>query len=191
MNLDVEDIFAGTLGSIILKIFLFLLCMWIGSTIGAIALVVGGIIEHGSWHASGSFSSIWFTPLLGFRGWGLLNLPFLLCTFVFFVVTDHPGYRAWGIFTGAESLAVMVGWAHETFDEWLPLVGTWTTWIILLGMFETGVWLIYQMRVNDWAHEIGLLRMQNQQRRTEEEITSRLIFEKTASAKTLLEETKN
>ncbi|MEO5714598.1 MAG: hypothetical protein ABIT37_14015 [Luteolibacter sp.] len=167
MRVDFEDVLSGVFISIAARVMLLAAAVWTGCTIGAVAVGVGVIAEAGSWNIGMNLSKIWLTPLLGFHGWGLLNIPFLLLTFVFLVFTDRPGYRAWGIVTGVESLMVMAGWAQEEIDEWLPRVAAWAAWLILLAMLETGVWLTYQSKMNRWAREMGLLRMENRQRREE------------------------
>lgn len=183
MNLDIEDIFAGVFGSIIARGILFLLAVWIGCTIGAAALMAGVCISEGSlqWGSLGFY--LFASPLLLFSVWAFLNIPFLLFAFIYFIRSEGPIYRAWGIVVGVESLAVMAGWASTFVTGWLPLVASWIIWAVLLGMLETGVWLIYQSRVNAWARDLGMLRAASAQRRAEKEAEehARIVLEKEAS----------
>ncbi len=48
-----------------------------------------------------------------------------------------------------------------------PITMAWLAWLVLLGMVETGVWLIRQMLTNRWAHELAVLNMENARRRAE------------------------
>ena len=182
MNLDIEDIFAGVFGSIIARGILFLLAVWIGCSIGAGALMAGVFISEGSIQLENLGLYLVGSPLLIFSTWGLLNIPFLLFAFIYFIRSEGAIYRAWGIVVGVESLAVMAGWASTFVIGWLPLVASWIIWAVLLGMLETGVWLIYQSRVNAWARDLGMLRASSAQRRAESEAEehARMVLEKEA-----------
>lgn len=182
MNLDIEDIFAGVFGSIIARGILFLLAVWLGCTIGAAALMAGVFISEGSLQVGRLGFYLIASPLLLFSVWAFLNIPFLLFSFIYFIRSEGPIYRAWGIVVGVQSLAVMAGWASTFVVGWLPLVASWIIWAVLLGMLETGVWLIYQSRVNAWARDLGMLRAASAQRRAEKEAEehARIVLEKEA-----------
>jgi hypothetical protein len=179
MNIDVEDVFAGVFGSILGRSILFVLAVWLGCAIGAAGLIVGMMVLERSIMLH-QLHYLWASPLLIFSMWGLLNIPFLLFSFIYFIRSENAGYRAWGIIVGVESLLVMAGWAGDFAKEWLPITAAWLTWALILAMVETGVWLIYQAGVNSWARDIGALRAANAQRRAlrESEENARIKLEK-------------
>jgi hypothetical protein len=168
MNLDIEDVFAGVFGSILGRALLFLLAVWLGCSIGAAGSIVGAMLLERAFLIEG-LHLLWASPILIFSVWGLLNIPFLLFAFIYFIRSEDAGFRAWGIIVGVESLMVMAGWASYFAREWLPITAAWLTWALLLTMVETGVWLIYQAGVNAWARDIGTLRAANAQRRAQRE----------------------
>jgi hypothetical protein len=156
--------------------------VWLGCTIGAAALMAGVCISEGGLQIGRLGFYLFGSPLLLFSVWAFLNIPFLLFAFIYFIRSEGPIYRAWGIVVGVQSLAVMAGWASTLVIGWLPLVASWIIWAVLLGMLETGVWLIYQSRVNAWARDLGMLRAASAQRRAEKEAQehARIVLEKEA-----------
>jgi len=167
MNIDVEDVLAGALSSIIGRAILFVFAMWLGCTIGGMSLIVGMIVQEGTWQLGGVYQWLWASPMLLFSQWGFLNFPFLIFAFIYFIRSENAGYRAWGIILGVESLMVMLGWCKYPMQPGWPIVSAWLTWALVLAMVETGVWLLYQHQVNIWAREMGMLRSEIAQRRAE------------------------
>ncbi len=55
MNIDVQDVIAGTLGSIVGRVVLFVFAMWLGCTIGGMSLIVGMIVQEGTWDLGGVY----------------------------------------------------------------------------------------------------------------------------------------
>lgn len=173
MQLDIEDVIAGAIGSLLGRFFLLLAAIWIGCSIGALAMVTAGILGSGM----RDFSAIlWVpaSPLLIFSSWALLNIPFLLIITLYFLRNEDAGYLAWGIIAGVESLAVMAGWAHHFCDGWTEIASAWVIWLILLASLLSGVWFIRQFFINRWAQEIAVVRAENSQRIAEQETLERL-----------------
>lgn len=169
MNIDVEDVIAGALGSIIGRVILFALAVWLGCTLGGMSLIVGTIVQEGTWKLGEVYQWLWASPVLIFSQWGFLNFPFLMFSFIYFIFSEGAAHKAWGIILGVESLMVMLGWCKYPMQSGWPIASAWLTWAIILGMVETGVWLLHQHRVNTWAREMGMLRSEIAQRRAEQE----------------------
>lgn len=47
VNVDIEDILAGIFGSMLGRILLFMLAVWLGCSIGVTALVAGSMVQGG------------------------------------------------------------------------------------------------------------------------------------------------
>lgn len=158
----------GTIGSLIGRIFLFVIAMWIGSAIGTSGLIAGELINNMTWNRD-FITKIISSPLLLFSSWLLLNLPFLGFSLFYFIRNEGDSYLTWGIVIGVQSLMVMAGWAHVSVHGWLPLTCAWSAWAILLTMAGTGIWLVRQFFINQWAQNLGMLRAENAQIRAERE----------------------
>lgn len=74
---------------------------------------------------------------------------------------------------GVESLVVMAGWTDDLIHGWLPLAVAGFTWLTLVIMLGTGIWLIRQHLINTWARRLGMLRAENAQRHAQREDAER------------------
>jgi hypothetical protein len=176
MQLDLEDILAGTVGRILVKLFLFVSAVWVGCSLGALALVAGRCGT--SWYnALGWLGNVWASPLLLFSVWLLPNIVVLGGGIGYFMLSDNTGYKAWGVVVALESFFVMAGWSMDLYTAW-PITIAWISWLVLLGMVETGIWLVRQMQTNRWARELAVLNMENAYRRAEREAAERLQMSK-------------
>lgn len=167
MQLDFEDVLAGTLGRLVLFSLFLLSAIWIGSAIGGMALVIG----RWDFSSGGSlidFGVLWLSPVLLINLWIVPNVAFLAAMVVYLMISENIGYVAWGAIVGIESLFVMLGWAHHSSPAYHITV-TWGAWLILLAMVEIGVWLVRQMRMNRWAREMAELSAENAMIRAERE----------------------
>lgn len=63
---------------------------------------------------------------------------------------------------------VVAAWASD-LDSMLPITIAWISWLVLLVMLETGVWLIRQMLTNRWARQLAMLNMENSRTNAERE----------------------
>ncbi len=165
MQLDPEDILAGTFGRIVVQVFLFVSAVWVGCSLGALALVVGACIST-SYHALGGLASVLISPLLLCSAWLIPNIVVLGGGMGYFLISENAGFKAWGVVVAFESFFVMAGWSMDLQTAW-PITMAWLAWLVLLGMVETGVWLIRQMLTNRWARELAVLNMENARRRAE------------------------
>lgn len=172
MDLDIEDVVAGAVGSVIGRFILFLIAVWIGCSVGALGMVAGIIADNGTW-PKGDGMWILVSPLLLFSSWAVLNIPFLIFYLVRFIRGEGDDYVTWGVVLGVESLAVMLGWGRDFVHGWLPMSVAVLVWLVVLTMAETGVWLIRQMGINRWAREMAVLRAINAQRQAEKEAEER------------------
>jgi len=172
MDLDIEDVVAGAVGSVFGKFILFLVAVWIGCSVGVLGIIAGMMVEDGTWQIDGRMW-FWLSPLLLFSTWLVLNVPFLIFQIVRFIRGDGDGYVTWGVVIAVESLMVMLGWAGDFTHEWLAKLTAWAVWLVVLTMVGTGIWLVRQMFINKWAQEIGMLRAANAQRRAEKEAEER------------------
>jgi hypothetical protein len=164
MNLDIEDVLAGALASVVVRAILFGVAVWLGCTVGAAAMLAGHIAEAGSWRIGVHESWIWASPLLLVNVWALLNIPFLFCFLVRFLRDESDDFLTFGIVVGVESIMVMAGWANHLVHGRLPLAVAGFTWLLLLIMIGTGVWLIRQHLINTWARRLAMIRAANAQK---------------------------
>lgn len=171
VRIDIEDVIAGVVGSLIGRSLLFCFAVWLGCIVGSAGLFAGMIIQHPTWEPK--VVVIWFTPLMTFNMWWLLNIPFGLFAFIYFIRSESAGCLAWGVVAGVESLDVMAGWAHVYFHKWLPLACAWLAWAVLLAMLECGVWVAYLLYCNRNLREVEHVRRQNARRRAAAEAMER------------------
>jgi len=160
VKLDIEDVIAGVIGSLIGRSLLFCFALWLGCIVGSAGVSAGMMIQHHSWELNIN-GWIWFSPLMSFNMWWVLNIPFVLFALMYFIRSENAGCRAWGIVAGVESLDVMAGWAHVLVKERGPLVCSWLAWAVLLAMLECGVWVVYLMYCKFLMSEIEGVRTQN------------------------------
>jgi hypothetical protein len=171
MNVDPQDVMVGAFGRIAQQAMLFFAAVWIGSMAGGFALACG--LGVGSFTEALKFlPKVLMGPGLLLNSWIALNSVVLLGGAAYFILSEDAGFKAWGILAGVESLFVMLGytfWLKGIFQ----ISVAWSVWFALLVMMETGVWLIRQMLVDRWAHELATVQMQNAQRRAQNEIEER------------------
>ena len=172
VRIDIEDVIAGVVGSLIGRSLLFCFALWFGCAIGSAGLSAGMMIRHYIWELN-IFDWIWPSPLMMFNMWWVLNIPFVLFSFMYFIRSENAGCRAWGIVAGVESLDVMAGWAHVLVKERVPLVCSWLVWAVLLATLECGVWVIYRTYCKFLMSEIEGVRTQNALRRAAAEAEER------------------
>ena len=156
VEFDTGDVLTSVLCSIAAKIVIFASAVWIGCALGAVAIMLPCGLVAKSW----DFEMIAFivaSPMEIIGPSALLNVPFLMFAMMYFVFGENAGYRAWGTVVGVESLVVMSA-VGDHLHSWPSLGGAWMLWVVLLVMFETGLWFTYQTGVNQWAREIGVLR---------------------------------
>ena len=165
VDFDLEDILAGTFGRIIRQAFLFATAVWTGCMLGGLALVIG--ICGYSWHEALEWlPKLWMSPLLLFSLWLLANLPVLLCGLVYFIISEDAGFTAWGVLVALESFFVMAAGSSRLHSNG-PIAVAWISWLILLGILETCVWLIHRRLEKRWARELAILKLENARRRAE------------------------
>lgn len=172
MDLDVEDILAGAVASVLGRLVLFIVAVWLGCCVGGAGIVAGTMAENGSWRPE-SLLFLWAGPLLLFSTWAFLNIPVLFFFLLRFIRNDGDSYLNLGIVIGLQALVVMLGWSADFVDGWLPLVVAWATCLLLLTMIGTGLWLVRQHLINLWARDMAMLRAENAQRRAERESEER------------------
>ena len=176
MQIDLEDILASTFGRVVVQAFLFASAVWVGCVLGALALVAGGCGT--SWHdALGWLANVWASPLLLFSAWLFPNIVVLAGGVGYFLISENAGFKAWGVVVALESFFVMAGWSMELKTAW-PIAIAWVSWLVLLGMVETGVWLVHRTLAKRWARELAVLNMENARRRAEKEVAERLRMSK-------------
>lgn len=153
------------------QLLLFASAVLVGCTLGALALIAGdfGTSYHG---ALGWLGDVWAWPLLLLSAWLLPNIVVLGGGLGYFLMSENAGFKAWGMVVALESFFVMAGWARDFQSAW-PITIAWVSWLVLLGLVETGVWLIRQMLINRWARELAVLKMENVRRRPEKEAAER------------------
>ncbi len=174
MQLDIEDIIAGAVGSVVGRFLLFVAAVWTGCSVAVVAMVLGATVEHGlALHALGWVLA---SPLLLFSVWALLNIPFLLISLIRYIRGEGDGYLTLGIVIGVEALCVMLGWGKDFMKGGWPLAAAWAAMLVLLVMIGAGIWLLRQYCINSWAQHIGMLRAENARKRAERESEERERF---------------
>ncbi len=169
MRIDIEDIAAGAIGSLLGRLFLFAAAVWMGCMVGAAAIVGGEIIEREGRLPPDLIESAATAPLLLLSSWFLLNAPFLFITLVVFIRNESDSYLVWGIIAAVESLMAMAGYAHDILPSAVPRICAWFIWAVLLTMAGTGIWFMRQWFINQWARELGMLRVEIAQERAARE----------------------
>lgn len=154
MSFDFEDILASAFGRM-LVIALFLTSgVWVGSLVGAIAIMAG--------ERRLELEVFLSAPLLLINVWLVLNVAFLAGVLIWIFVADGLGYLSWGVLIGVQSFFVMLGFNFGfRLPPLLECAIAWAVWLTLLAMLETGVWLTCQWRRNVWAREIAALSAEN------------------------------
>jgi hypothetical protein len=171
MQLDVEDVLAGAVGSVFGRFILFVVAVWLGCTVGWTAMMAGTVAE-GTFEVN-DLKWFWTAPLMLISSWAVLNVPFLLFSLMRFIRSEGDDYLTWGVVIAVESLAVMVAWVGDSVEGWLPLTVAWAAWLMFSIMLGTGIWLLRQHLINCWARDLGMLRAANAQRRAEREAEER------------------
>lgn len=141
MDLDFEDVLAGAAGGVIARSLGFAAAVWTGCMIGLAALTAGDL-AGGAEFPRDFPHQLFLSPLLLGSIPGLLSMLFLLAALAYFVLNEKPGYRAWGIVAGVESLAVVAGWTGGTGWDTLQAVVAWLAWAGLLAELAVGLWLL-------------------------------------------------
>ncbi len=160
MQIDFEDILAGSIGRIVVVVLFLVSGIWLGSAIGGFAVVVA---EEGIFDVLDP-GLVFLSPLLLINLWIVLNGFFLAGMLIWIFVADGIGYLSWGIFVGMESLFVMLGFSFGYgvgFSSPANMAIAWGVWLVLLTMVETGVWLVCQWRQSIWARNLAELRAEN------------------------------
>ncbi len=171
MQIDFEDILAGSIARMMLVSLFLVSGIWLGSAIGGFAVVVaeGGIFDVLD------PSLVFLSPLLLINLWIVLNGFFLVGMLIWIFVADGLGYLSWGILVGVESLFVMLGFSFGYgvgFSSPANMVIAWGLWLVLLAMVETGVWLVCYWRRSIWARQLAELRAENAMIRAERDATA-------------------
>lgn len=171
MRLDVEDVLAGEFGRFLLLVLFVLSASWVGGVIGGLAWFFG------TWDLTPgdlgfAVTALWSGPALLISDWLIPNLGLLILGITILFVTDRTGYAAWGTIVGLESIFALLGtnYKHEPASV---LVVASLSWLVLLVMVETGVWLIRHMRMNRWVRELAALSAENAMHRAEREVIAR------------------
>lgn len=171
MQIDIEDILAGTFGRILRQCLLFASAVWVGSMVGGLALVAGICVI--SWDdGMMQLPLVWASPVLLGSQWLVLNAVVLLGGLGYFLISEDAGFAGWGILAGLQSLFVVLGWSMD-LEISRSIVVCWISWLVLLVMMEAGVLLIWQMLRNRWARQLALLEIENAHRRAEFEARQR------------------
>lgn len=160
MQLDFEDVLASSVGKIIITALFFVSAIWLGSMIGGLAWVIGAEHYLNVTDFTDFLSGAFYSPLLLANLWLIPNAAFLAIMLVYILLNDGTGHVTWGILVGMESLFVMLGWCLK-FEEPKETVISWSCWLVLLGMAETGVWLHCQMQRNRWVRAMAELSAEN------------------------------
>lgn len=156
------------LGSLLGRALLFAAALWIGCSLGLVAIAAGLVVEERTWRV-GNPMMLFVSPLFLFSYWMFLNVPFLLFAFIHFIRSENAGAYTWATVLAVQSLMVMAGWAHHLSDDWPPIVVSWLAWAVLLAMTGSAVWLLRQWSMNRWACQLAMVQMENAQRISERE----------------------
>ena len=165
MLFDIEDVLSGAIGRVFLLFVFLISATWLGSFIGGLALS----FRHWdllSGYVSFELSLLWESPGLLLNVWIVPNVGLLAMAAVYLMVTDGFGYAAWGIIVAVESLFAMLD-RCMSFYNMTEAVVSWSSWLVLVVMAETGVCLVRNWKRNQWAREMMELSAENAMRRAE------------------------
>ena len=170
MLFDIEDVLSSAIGRVFLLFVFVVSAIWLGSFIGGLALS----FRH--WDLSSGYvffelSLLWESPGLLFNVWIVPNLGLLAMAAVYLMVTDGFGYAAWGTIVAVESLFAMLD-RYMSFYNMTEAVVSWSSWLVLVVMAETGVCLVRNWKRNQWAREMMELSAENAMRRAERDADS-------------------
>lgn len=166
MKIDFIDVFASGIGFLFKQLFLLLLAIWAGCTVGAISLIAAEVVSSGKF-GSDSLAIIIASPMLLLSLWILPNVLLLGISAFWFVRSDDFPHLSWGIVAGFEALIVVLGNLKQVADTWQSLSVAWVLCVILIGMVGTGLWFLRQWQINRWACELTMLKAENAVRRSE------------------------
>lgn len=160
MRLDIEDVLSDTFSRGVMSILFFISAIWFGSMIGGLAWLIGNERSFNIFELD--LSQTFHSLLLLINLWIVPNVAFLAIMLIrVFVNDDGMSHMTWGVIIGMESLFVMLGWCLNFSSDPKGSLIAWSTWLLLLGMIETGVWLHAQMRRNRWARAMVELSAEN------------------------------
>lgn len=165
MQIDLEDILAGTFGRIVAAFFFAISAAWVGSVIGGVAVMVGEYC-HAPLLLMRELLGVWASPRFLVNIYLIPNLVLLAVAAGVLFATDRLGLVGWGILVAMESLFVMFGLDHHYLSGG-EIAAAWSVWLVLLIMAETGIWLIRGMLRNRWARGLAALNAENAMRRAE------------------------
>ncbi len=161
MNLDIEDVIASAVGSVIGRFVLFIAAVWLGCAISMVAVInatnAGLYFEESLW-------LILLSPFLLFSAWAVLNIPFLIFYLFRFLRGDGDSYRVFGLLIAVESVVCLLGYGIQ---KWPEFIWTLVSWGILLAAVELIIWQIRSQLIRRWEHGIQQLREENARRTTE------------------------
>jgi hypothetical protein len=157
VNLDIQDVLANAIGSVIGRFLMFLMAAWLGCVLGFLSLAAGLMAEDGPWNVSIPPLWIWASPLLLLNSWALLNFPILLFLLARFIREDGDDCVTLGIVVAMESLAVMLGWAHELTSGG-ALAISWCAWLTFAFMCGSALWLMRCWLMNSQLYRLARLR---------------------------------
>lgn len=167
MQLDLEDILAGTFGRIVVAFFFALSALWVGSVIGGVALTFGEYF-NAPFELMKALMDVWASPRFLVNIYLIPNLALLAVAAGVLFATDRLGWISWGILVAMESSFVMFGLDYE-YRSGVEIAVAWSVWLVLLAMVETGIWLLRGMQRNRWVRGLAALNAENAMRRAERE----------------------
>jgi hypothetical protein len=165
MRIDFGDVFADGIGWLLKQLFLFAASVWLGCSMGAAALIAGGL----SVGYRADFELLFFSPVLLLTLWLIPNLCFFAAAIYWFVRNETNTLLACGILAAVQALVAVAGWVGDFTGAWLPIAVAWVACVVLIVMLGTGLWFLHQWRINRWAGEIAALKAENAMRRAEME----------------------
>lgn len=106
------------------------------------------------------------SPMLLFNITIVPNAALLALMFARHLTNEGLGFFAWGMLVAAESVFALLSVAEEfrSFEDGVIIL---ISWLAILFMVETGVWLIYQWRKTLWVRNLFEISAENSMRRAE------------------------
>ena len=171
MLLELENLLARELVRFFHLVLFILSAVWVGSMVSGLAWFFG------NWDLTPddllfAIAALWSAPALLMNEGIILNFGLLVLGTTILFLTDRTGYGEWGVIVGIESIFALFGKGYR-YEPVSVLVITALSWLVLLVMVETGVWLIRHMRMNRWVREWAALSAENALHRAEREANAR------------------
>jgi uncharacterized membrane-anchored protein YitT (DUF2179 family) len=165
MNLDIQDVLASAVGSVVGRFFIFLAAIWLGCSVSLLAMVSMNheIMDDKAVAAV----ALLVSPFMLFSVWAFLNVPFLIFYLYRFLRGEGDGFWIFGLVIAVEAVFCFLGYGttipQRPSHVWLAIVYGFS----LVALMELIIFQIRRKLIEKWEREIEQLREANALRAAE------------------------